>query len=211
MGAQSNCAPIVIRDVIVTTMFNVLVKLSPEQKSFLAAVKAAMEKYFGVDQRRIDHALQVSLYAEELLTYVDADPVIVIAAAYLHDIGIPEAERKHGSSSGKWQEIEGPPIAGEILAKLETDEGVLQAVVAIVAKHHTRGGIDSPEFRVIWDADALVNFAGVLPGKSQAQIEAILNDHMVTESGFQIARRIFIKNTEEHKRCLQGHRPAILP
>ena len=203
--------PLVIRDAIVSTMFNVLVKLSTEQKAFLAAVKLAMEKYFGDDQRRIDHALQVSLYAEELLTYVDADPVVVLAAAYLHDIGIHAAERKHGSSSGKWQEIEGPPIAREILTRLETDEGVLQDVVAIVANHHTCGGIDSPEFRVIWDADALVNFAEVLPAKSEQQIESILNNHLVTESGFQIARRIFIKNTEKHKRCLQGHRPAILP
>jgi putative nucleotidyltransferase with HDIG domain len=192
-------------------MFNILVKLSSGQKNFLAEVKMAMETYFGDDQRRIEHALQVSLYAEELLSYIDADPLVVLAAAYLHDIGIHEAERKHGSGSGKWQEIEGPPIANEILEQLDAPQPLIEKVTAIVANHHTRAGIDSPEFRVIWDADALVNFAGVLPGKSDIQIEDILNNHMVTESGFQLARRIFIKDTEGHKKCLQGHRPAILP
>ena len=98
-------------------MFNVIVKMAADQKAFLAQVRGAMQDYFGADQRRIDHALQVSCYAEELLSYIDADPVTTLAAAYLHDIGIHEAERKHGSSSGKWQEIEGPPIARKILAK----------------------------------------------------------------------------------------------
>lgn len=192
-------------------MFKLLVKLSQADQAFLDAVRNAMEAYFGSDRRRIDHALQVSLYAQELLTYIDADPVVTLATAYLHDIGIHEAERKHGSNAGKWQEIEGPPIARQILAELGADEGLVAAVTAIVASHHTRQGVDAPEFRVIWDADALVNFAGVLPGKADEQIEAILNDHMVTESGYQIARRIFIRNTESHRECLQGHRPAFLP
>ena len=39
------------------------------------------------------------------------DPRIVVAAAVLHDIGIQEAERKHGSSGPQGQELEGPPIA----------------------------------------------------------------------------------------------------
>ncbi len=192
-------------------MFNIVVKMDTDQKAFLARARTAMQDYFGADQRRIDHALQVSLYAEELLAYVDADPVITLAAAYLHDIGIHEAERKHGSNSGRWQEIEGPPIAREILANLGAGEAVTDQVAAIVASHHTRNGLDSPEFRVIWDADALVNFAEVLPAKSEAQIESLLQEHMVTEPGFRIARRIFIRDTESHMRCLKGHRPSILP
>ena len=192
-------------------MFNVIVKMDADQKAFLTKVRNAMQGYFGVDQRRIDHALQVSLYAEELLAYVDADPVITLSAAYLHDIGIHEAESKHGSTSGKWQEIEGPPIARDILVNLCAEESVVEQVAAIVACHHTRNGVDSPEFRVIWDADALVNFAEVLPLKSEEQVEIILHGHMVTEPGFRIARRIFIKDTESHKRCLKGQRPAFLP
>ena len=192
-------------------MFNVIVKMDTEQKTFLAQVRDAMQVYFGADQRRIDHALQVSCYAEELLSYIDADPVTTLVAAYLHDIGIPESERKHGSSSGKWQEIEGPPIARKILATLDAEEALTEQVAAIVAGHHTRNAVDTPEFRVIWDADALVNFAEVLPSKSVEQIEGLLHGHMATEPGFRIARKIFIKDTESHRRCLQGHRPAILP
>jgi hypothetical protein len=155
--------------------------------------------------------LQVSLYAEELLAYIDADPFLTLTSAYLHDIGIPEAERKHGSCAGNWQELEGPPIAEQILTELNAEATFTEAVAKIVGNHHTRNGVSSPEFRVIWDADALVNFAEVLPEKSKEQIENILQDHMETEAGFRIARRIFIQDTESHRRCLKGHRPAILP
>ena len=69
----------------------------------------AMETYFGSDTKRINHAHRVTGYAEELLQQEGGDYPIVIDAAVLHDIGIHEAEKKHGSTSGSYQEKEGPP------------------------------------------------------------------------------------------------------
>jgi hypothetical protein len=180
-------------------MFEILVKTNPEQKIFLESVRAAMEQYFGADRRRIDHALQVSSYAKKLLAYIEADPVLTLTAAYLHDIGIHEAERKHGSSAGKWQELEGPPIARMILSKLDADDLFTDLVAEIVGSHHTYGAVDSPEFRILWDADAMVNFAGLRSSKTDEQIEAVLHGHMVTEPGFRIARKLFMESTESHR------------
>lgn len=175
-------------------MFNLLVKISPEQQAFLAAVRAAMQQYFGADQRRIEHALQVCRFAEQFLASIDADPVLTLSAACLHDIGIHEAERKHGSNAGNWQEIEGPPIAREILADLGAETAFIDLVTEIVGKHHTPRAVDSPEFRILWDADALVNFTEVLPAKAAGQIEAILHKHMVTEPGLRMARKLFLED-----------------
>ena len=58
-------------------------------------VIAAMRGTFGDDGRRIEHALRVLEFAERILVTETADPVVVKAAAVLHDIGIHEAERKH--------------------------------------------------------------------------------------------------------------------
>lgn len=192
-------------------MFNLIVKISHEDETFLRSVRVAMERYFGADQRRIEHALQVALYAQELLSYVAADPVVTLAAAYLHDIGIPEAERKYGSCAGNFQEIEGPPVARAILESLDAEPALIEVVAAMVGNHHTPAALDSPEFRILWDADALVNYAEMLPGKNEGQIKSILQGHMVTEAGYRLACKIFLKDTESHKTCLTGNRPAFLP
>ncbi|MFC1672287.1 HD domain-containing protein, partial [Planctomycetota bacterium] len=85
------------------------------------------------------------------------DPRVVIAAGLLHDIGIHEAERVHGSASAKFQEQEGPPIARRIMEKIGFDEETIEHVCRIVGSHHTGGDIDTPEFRIVWDADLIVN------------------------------------------------------
>lgn len=153
-----------------------------------------MESCFGEDDRRIAHASAVAGYTRELLACIDADPVLTLTVAYLHDIGIHEAERRHGSNAGNYQELEGPPIARQLLEKLGAVPELIDQVALIVGRHHTPGGVDSPEFRILWDADALVNFAEVLPGKPPEEVERILTRHMVTESGYRMARQLFLPN-----------------
>ena len=123
---------------------------------------AAMTRLFGADQRRIDHALKVLGYAETIQQTEGGSALVVRAAAILHDIGIPEAERKYGSADGKHQEIEGPPVARRIMDEAGLPPDVVEHVCRIIASHHT-GDYDSREFNILWDADWLVNFPEVFP------------------------------------------------
>ncbi len=166
--------------------------ISSEERQFLDKVCGAMQDYFGDDQRRIDHALQVAAYTEQMLAFIEADAVLASSAAYLHDIGIHEAERVHGSNAGNWQEIEGPPIARQILQKLDAPPELVERVATLVGCHHTPNGDDSAEFRILWDADALVNFQEVAAKKGRGQMETILNNHMMTEPGFRMAQHLFL-------------------
>jgi HD superfamily phosphodiesterase len=151
-----------------------------------------MEDYFGADARRITHALQVTAYAEELLVFIDADPTVTLTATYLHDIGIPAAERKYGSCAAPYQEEMGPPVARVLLSALGAPAELIETVCALIGRHHTPGGIDSPEFRILWDADALVNLNEVVPGKSPEQIGAILDKWLVTEPGYRRALSLYL-------------------
>lgn len=169
-----------------------LLRMDEESLSFLQQVKDAMAAYFGQDSRRIDHALQVTEYSRELLQYIDADPLSTLSAAYLHDIGIPEAERKYGHAAGKLQEQEGPPVARELLQALGCGSRLIEEVCELIAHHHTPAGIDSPEFRILWDADALVNLEEVTAGQSREQIERLLDRWMVTEAGYRRACKIYL-------------------
>ena len=153
----------------------------------------SMKEYFGEDQRRIDHTLQVLGYAEQILAQENADRGVVQAAAILHDIGIPEAERKHGSSAGKYQEIEGPPIARKILEEHDLDRETIDHVCRIVANHHSARDIDTPEFRIVWDADWLVNMAPQAQKSEPKEVEEKIERIFKTEEGKRIAYRLFIE------------------
>ena len=122
-----------------------------------------MKKVFKEDSKRIEHALAVLDYAEQIRLAQGGDLLIVQAAAILHDIGILEAEEKYSSAAGKYQEIEGPPIARKILAKYGLGTAAIQHICEIIANHHSAKDIDTIEFRIIWDADWLVNIPVEFP------------------------------------------------
>ena len=92
------------------------------------ALMSAMEAYFKEDVKRINHAYRVTEYAEELLKREGGDYSIVIGASLLHDIGIHAAEKKYGSTIGKYQEKEGPPIARQILTSLGFEQNQIEEI-----------------------------------------------------------------------------------
>lgn len=79
------------------------------------------------------------------------------AAAVVHDIGIPAAQQKYGSSSGHYQELEGPPLARALLERLGWEEPVIRRVEYLVGRHHTYTDIDGIDYQILVEADFLVN------------------------------------------------------
>ncbi len=146
-----------------------------------------MKNVFGEDQKRIEHALAVLDYAEQIQNVEGGDPLIVRAAAILHDIGIHEAERKYDSSAGNYQEIEGPPIAEEILKRFDISAEAVEHICRIIANHHSAKEIDTTEFRIVWDADWLVNIPADFPSASKEKLQGIIDKTFKTKEGHRIA------------------------
>ncbi len=155
-----------------------------------------MMNVFGADQRRINHALAVLDYAEQILLAQGGDPLVVKAAAILHDIGIHEAQRKHGSSAGKYQEIEGLPIARNILEKYDLDETLISRICDIVANHHSAKDIDTPEFKIVWDADWLVNIPEEFAEIDKDKLRKLIDKTFKTKQGRQIAVKLFLETKD---------------
>ena len=160
--------------------------------TFRRELMTAMLDQFGDDTRRINHALSVLTYAEQLRKVEGGDPLVVTAAALLHDIGIQEAERIYGSPAPRYQEELGPPIARCIMEGLEIDEATMEHVTRIIGSHHSAGDIDTIEFRIIWDADALVNLQDERPPRSPEQWKKFIEKVFKTGEGRNRAGRIFI-------------------
>lgn len=151
-----------------------------------------MKKLFAADQKRIEHALCVLDFAEQIQSNEGGDPLVVKAAALLHDIGIHQAERKYGSAAGKYQEIEGPPIAEEILKKHGVAVEPIEHICRIIANHHSARDIDTLEFRIVWDADWLVNFPEVYENKPQRKLQRIIEKTFRTQKGREMAIALFL-------------------
>jgi hypothetical protein len=143
----------------------------------------AMEKFFGADRPRIDHAKAVLDEAERLMVLEHADPYIVIPAAILHDIGIPAAEAKRGSAAPRYQEEEGPPVARKMLLAVGMTMAEIDEICAIVGHHHTPGVIDTASFRVVFDADCIVNGEESLRAGGQADARRLVGEVLLTPSG----------------------------
>jgi HD superfamily phosphodiesterase len=121
----------------------------------------AMRKYFGEDARRIRHAEAVAEQAETIATSMSSEQgghmMVIMASAYLHDIGIREAERKFNSSAARYQHSEGPPVAREILFQLKAKPELIDEVCDIIGHHHAPRDEETVNFKVLYDADLIVN------------------------------------------------------
>ncbi|MCI5190714.1 MAG: HD domain-containing protein [Candidatus Electrothrix sp. AS4_5] len=125
---------------------------------FRDRVALAMRKYFGEDVRRVRHAEAVAEQAEIIARAEgDGDIMVIMAAAYLHDIGIREAERKFNSSAARYQHSEGPPVAREILTQLKAESELIDEVCDIIGHHHAPRNEETVNFKVLYDADLIVN------------------------------------------------------
>jgi len=148
----------------------------------------AMKRHFGRDQKRITHALRVLEGAKAIMKVEGGDPKVILSAAVLHDVGIPAAEAKYGSAAGRHQEELGPPIAEAMMKELGLDLDTIDRVSQIIARHH-RGGLDSLEFKVIWDADWLVNLPDEFPRDDEPARKARIEKVFRTAAGKALAKR----------------------
>ncbi|MFO7839841.1 MAG: HD domain-containing protein [Desulfosalsimonadaceae bacterium] len=151
-----------------------------------------VKKYFGRDFRRISHATRVARHAEAIGAEEGGDMAVVMAAAYLHDIGLPEAEKKSGETAEGSHEQEGPPIAREILQRLGAAEGLIEEVCNIIARHHRPGEEESLNFMALYDADRIVNLEDRHKEEpiTADQAGRIIENELYTGAGKAIARQV---------------------
>ncbi len=156
-------------------------------------VAVEMKRYFAQDFKRIGHASKVARYAEQLVQKEQGDMAVVLVSAYLHDIGIKEAERKYQSSEASYQEQEGPPVAKALLTKLGATQELIDEVCDIVGHHHHPRQEETSNFKILYDADLIVNLEEKHKEAPIAveKLREILEKSFLTEGGKQLAQKIF--------------------
>lgn len=140
------------------------------------------------DLRRIQHMVKVYGFASAIGTLEglsDEELFILETAAILHDIGIKISMEKYGSSMGKYQEKEGPPLAEKLLRALDgfTEEQIAR-IKFLIGHHHTYDIPGDPDYQILIEADFLVNLYEN-PDKYGSPAET-LEKHFKTETGKQM-------------------------
>jgi len=158
-------------------------------------VAVEVKRYFKQDFKRIGHAVRVARYAEQIGKEERGNLAVILTAAYLQDIGIEEAQENHESTAAGYQKEQGPPVAREILMRVGAGEELIGEVCDIIAHHHHPGAQGSINFKVVYDADMLVNLeeeqkdAAIGPEKLASIIEKCFK----TESGRNLAKSVLLK------------------
>ena len=169
--------------------------LGQDNPPFTDSLISEMENVFADNQGMIEHTNTVLGHALDIQEQEGGVLTIVKAAAILHDIGIPRAREIHGSSSGQYQEIEGPPIAREILSRHGFRPRQIEHICGIVANHHSDTDpqiVNTVEFKILWDADWLVNFPRRHREASAQEKASAIDEIFKTERGQELARAMFL-------------------
>jgi HD superfamily phosphodiesterase len=157
-------------------------------------VAIEMKKYFKQDFRRIGHATRVARYAERIGKNEGANMAVVLCAAYLHDIGIHESERKYNSTAPKYQELEGPLIAKNILIRLGANEQLIEEVCDIVGHHHHPRPDETLSFKIVYDADRITNLEDNYKARGKTlkhdKLSRVIEKSFLTQSGKEEARKV---------------------
>jgi hypothetical protein len=151
-----------------------------------------MIRFFGKDTRRIAHALKVYAYAQAVTELENIDGKardITLIAAILHDVGIKIAEDKYGSCTARQQEELGPDAAEAILTPLDFAAADLERVRFLIAHHHSPGAGEDMDFRILLEADFLVNFEEENLPRSSVEITA--KTHFRTKTGLAFLHSMF--------------------
>ena len=153
---------------------------------------AEMMKYERGAAGRINHFFMVYSYAkligeQEGLSREKQE--ILEAAAIVHDCGIRPSLEKYQSSGGKFQELEGPPVARRLLEALGFPEEAVRRICFLVGRHHTYQGIEDDDYQILVEADFLVNLYEEKSGK-EAVLKARKNIFR-TKAGLQALNDLF--------------------
>ena len=151
-----------------------------------------MKRFFHHDFQKIRHTTRVARYSQDLVQTEKGDPAVVLAAAYLHEVGgrtpVEADDQKPETEEGR---TSGVAEARHILEDLGARRDLIQEVCKII-DHLNQPGMDGTiNFKIVHDADLM---AQLEEGQTSAPMSADRIDRWVrqsfmTKTGRELARR----------------------
>lgn len=152
-----------------------------------------MINYYKGDPKRIQHFIKVYQFGKLIgeTEGLDANQQRILeTACVVHDIGIKESEKKYNSSAGNYQELEGPPIASELLMSFDYTKEERERICWLVGHHHTYKNIVGLDYQILVEADFLVN--AWEDGMSKETLHHVKDKIFVTKTGTLLLETMYL-------------------
>jgi hypothetical protein len=158
-------------------------------------VAVAMKRIFKRDFKRIGQATRRARYAERIAGKARATLPVVLCAAYLRDIGAPQALQKYGDTSEEHLEQESPAVARAILTALQAKDPLVDAVCTIVGHHRVPAADAPPDLKIVYDADWVAQMEERLKSQplDHGQLSDRIEAEMSTPEGKEEARAVLLR------------------
>jgi len=158
----------------------------------IANIEKKMVDFYEGNISDIEHFLKVHAYAALIgrLEQLDEKTQHTLEiAAIVHDISCPLCREKYGNAGGALQEQESEALLRPFLAEFSLAGDILERVIYLVSHHHTVTGVSGIDYRILLEADFLVNAReGNL---SQDQIRAFYDNVVKTSSGKALFESVY--------------------
>jgi len=162
-------------------------KLRSVYSEKLEGVIEEMKAIFESVPYGIDHTMKVLENARNIIQNEKNDKlkygIIIELAAVLHDIEAIEAQRKLDSMEGRFQELEGVPVAAEIMKRQGYEQAVIDRVCYIIENHHAPENIDGIDFQILWEAGLIENMEVMDCIKDTEKLKQFVAENFKTDSG----------------------------
>ena len=158
----------------------------------LEALTLKMIEFDEGDPLRIGHFIKVHAFSKLIGEGEGLAPhtlYILEAASILHDIGIHVALDKYGYQNGKLQEQEGPAAAKKMCEELGFDKKDIERICFLIAHHHTYTNVEGIDYRILLEADFLVN--AFEDGMNKEAIQQAKERIFETKTGIHILETMF--------------------
>ena len=159
-------------------------------------ISDAIEKmidFYNGNLHDINHFLKVWAFAKNIGEQEGLDArtqETLEFAAVVHDISCPLCSEKYGDTNGKHQELESVPLVEAFFAGEDCDAD-FERISWLVAHHHTYTGIDGIDYRILLEADFLVNADE--SGYSKSAIENAKKQFFRTDTGLCLLNSIYLR------------------
>jgi len=169
------------------------------KEEFKEIITLAMKEHCSGDTERIDNALKVLRFAEDILEHEEGNPKVVIAAGLLYDIGVHEVGKEPERAKESDQEKDNLPTVRGILERSGSKAEVIEEVCQIIENYHHPENINTLNGKIVYDAVRLFNGGLKYDTEDKENLKKIINEDFFTAPGKRAAEEIYLYS-QYHKK-----------